>query len=173
VSPYDQLLFQAMLLTAFFGLLRLSEYVGRYALLLSDISVSNSEVVLVFRNFKFKQDHLPVSLRLPAVGGEFCPVAVMSAYLVLRRAISGSRDQLFVFASGLPVSSRFFVGWFRRCVRAALPSDRAAKIRSHSLRIGGATDAMLRGLSELQVQHLGRWRSNAFLRYIRPYMLPS
>jgi hypothetical protein len=44
---------------------------------------------------------------------------------------------------------------------------------SHSLRIGGATDVMLRGDTALAVQQLGRWHSLSFLTFIRPYLLPG
>ncbi len=44
---------------------------------------------------------------------------------------------------------------------------------SHSLRIGGATELKLRGASDSFIQAMGRWKSGAFIRYIRltPYEL--
>jgi len=38
----------------------------------------------------------------------------------------------------------------------------------HSLRIGAATSASLAKLPETHIQILGRWRSDAFKRYIKP-----
>ena len=39
---------------------------------------------------------------------------------------------------------------------------------THSLRIGAATSASLSNMLDTHIQLLGRWRSNAFQRYIRP-----
>jgi hypothetical protein len=40
--------------------------------------------------------------------------------------------------------------------------------KSHSFRIGSYCHAMEQGKSETQIRLLGRWHSNAFLRYIIP-----
>ena len=41
------------------------------------------------------------------------------------------------------------------------------KYSSHSLRIGGATTAIMYGASEAQLKIMGRWKSDAFKKYIR------
>lgn len=38
--------------------------------------------------------------------------------------------------------------------------------KSHSFRIGGATYLYLKGVSEIQIKHMGRWSSSAFKSYI-------
>ena len=42
-----------------------------------------------------------------------------------------------------------------------------SRYKGHSFRIGAASYAEDRGLSDAQIRMLGRWKSNAFLRYIR------
>ena len=42
---------------------------------------------------------------------------------------------------------------------------------THSFRIGAATSAAANGFSDEEIQSLGRWRSSAFQRYIRPASL--
>ena len=42
-----------------------------------------------------------------------------------------------------------------------------AKINLHSFRIGAASWAAMNGFTELQIKHLGRWKSDAFRKYIR------
>jgi len=39
--------------------------------------------------------------------------------------------------------------------------------RIHSGRIGGATQLAAQGMSELQIQRAGRWKSRAFMVYVR------
>lgn len=43
---------------------------------------------------------------------------------------------------------------------------------AHSFRIGGATHAHNSNMSTAQIQKLGRWKSSAYLKYIRPPALP-
>lgn len=42
-----------------------------------------------------------------------------------------------------------------------------ADIKSHLFRICMATTCAIEGMSDEQIKELGRWKSNAFLRYIR------
>ena len=37
----------------------------------------------------------------------------------------------------------------------------------HSARIWGATQLAAQGISELQIQRIGRWKSRAFMIYVR------
>ena len=90
-----------------------------------------------------------------------CPVALMHKYLALRGLTSGS---LFLNSSGQPVTRSHFT----HILRAALSfCGFPASIKSHSFHIGAATHAAALGFSDSQIRSLGRWHSNAFLRYIR------
>ena len=42
-----------------------------------------------------------------------------------------------------------------------------AQYALHSGRIGGATQLAAQGMSELQIQRAGRWKSRAFMVYVR------
>ena len=41
------------------------------------------------------------------------------------------------------------------------------QFNTHSFRIGAATSAKHAGVSDLHLQALGRWRSDAYLKYVR------
>lgn len=47
------------------------------------------------------------------------------------------------------------------------------RYKSHSFRIGAASWAAAKGMSDAQIRAFGRWKSNAFLRYIRTPSLGS
>ncbi|MGL5102545.1 MAG: hypothetical protein ACRC6N_08390, partial [Plesiomonas sp.] len=49
-------------------------------------------------------------------------------------------------------------------IQSGIPAD---NFSSHSFRIGAATTAAQKGLSQHQIQTLGRWSSEAFKSYIR------
>ena len=69
---------------------------------------------------------------------------------------------MFITVDGLPVSMAI-----QLCGLA--PS----RYKGHSFRIGTASHAVDRGLSDAQIHALGRWKSNAFQRYIRVPSLVS
>ncbi|MGL5566769.1 MAG: tyrosine-type recombinase/integrase [Plesiomonas sp.] len=74
-------------------------------------------------------------------------------------------EPLFVDDSNKPVT-RF---WFQKHLKSVLQQSGilAENFSSHSFRIGAATSAAQKGLSEQQIQALGRWSSDAFQSYIR------
>ncbi len=44
----------------------------------------------------------------------------------------------------------------------------ATDLTPHSFRIGSVSKATDRGASDTQVRQMGRWRSNAYMRNVRP-----
>ena len=97
-----------------------------------------------------------------------CPVALLSQYFTLRGFRPGA---IFLSEDGLPVSRSFFSNQLlRACHLCGLDPSR---YKGHSFRIGAASYAADQGFSDTQIRLLGRWKSNAFLRYIRVPSLHS
>ena len=72
---------------------------------------------------------------------------------------------LFCFADGSPVKTSQFTQQLQQALNfCGLDST---KYKSHSFRIGAASLAAEKGLSDAQIRHLGRWKSDAFKLYIR------
>ena len=172
---YTNITLWAMCCLAFFGFLRVSEFTipreGAYKpschLSLHDISVDSRKkprlLQLFLKQSKTDQFKHGANIYIGATNTALCPVKAVLAYLVKR----GSRPgPLFMTTEGK--------GWTNSMFRAALQSIlEALKLskrdyNTHSFRIGAATTASLANISDTQIQILGRWRSNAFQRYIRP-----
>ena len=95
---------------------------------------------------------------------DLCPVTAMLAWIVLR---SWPRDDpLFYFQSGAPLTRSNFVTHFKNALSIARIDP--AGYSGHSFRIGAATTAARRGLQDSTIKQLGRWRSDAYQRYIKP-----
>lgn len=92
----------------------------------------------------------------------FCPVQLMLDYLALRGNKPGP---LFITLHGQPVSRANFTDQLALAIKFC--GLNPARYKGHSFRIGAASHAADRGLSDAQIRVLGRWKSNAFHRYIR------
>jgi len=90
-----------------------------------------------------------------------CPVKLLRMYLEHR----GSRPgYLFTSATGGKLSVSAVSSICKRMVEAA---GLDAQVSSHSLRIGGATAAMMAGITREQIMTIGGWSSSAVDRYLR------
>lgn len=176
---YDISLFQAMCSLAFFPYMRIGEIIwspGDGIHTTAHIHqltklVDNSQVVaalkFTFVNFKHHYNQRPFSvvIRCPS---SFCPVNILLQYLSLRGSKPGP---LFVLVDGLPVTQAFFSDKLSMAIKyCGLDPSR---YKGHSFRIGAASHAADTGMSDAQIRALARWKSNAFLKYIRIPSLPS
>jgi integrase len=93
----------------------------------------------------------------------YCPVKQLEQYLGLRR---NKNDRLFVYPNLLPISRSQFINSLNAALSFIGLSTSVYK--GHSFRIGASTWALQQGKSDTQVRALGRWKSNAFLKYLRP-----
>ena len=91
-----------------------------------------------------------------------CPVAAILQYLSQRPSTPGP---LFLFQDGTPLSRISLVAHMRQALAQA--GFDASSYSGHSFRIGAATAAAQAGYSDSFIQSLGRWKSAAFISYIR------
>ena len=103
-----------------------------------------------------------VNVFLGRTGSPACPVTEIVRFVSLRGPAPGP---FFHFADGSPLTKAAFVNH----VRTALSSMgvTASAYAGHSFRIRAATAAAEAGLEDSVIRLLGRWNSDAFLRYVR------
>jgi len=73
---------------------------------------------------------------------------------------------LFVFPDGVPLTARYLLSFVRPAFATVGLNPRA--ISGHSFRKGGATGLANAGVDDSVVRAHGRWKSNAYHRYIVP-----
>ena len=171
-SHYQIRQFKAMCSLAFFAFLRMGEITtnkkgGCEPLQrnqLAYICDSSNQVVgmkLTFQNFKHSYNERPFTLtikRQPTC----CPITLLLDYLALRGNRQGA---LFLTQQGTAVTREAFAGRLSEAINlCGLDSSR---YKGHSFRIGAASYAAMQGMSDSQIRILGRWKSNAFHKYIR------
>ena len=91
----------------------------------------------------------------------------MKNFLVLRGSTKGP---LFLDCRGNPVTRDQVVSVLKTSIeKLGLDPN---LFNGHSLRIGRTTDLAKDGFSALRIKQVGRWKSNAFHKYIRDSSVP-
>ena len=161
---------------AYFGFLRCGEFTcspnsPRWSAVVSihDISVdshSNPRILSLHLRHS-KTDHFGkgVTIVMGQTDSFLCPVASVLSFIARRRPSPGP---LFMFEDGHPLSRDVFIGAVKKALTQA--GINTSQYSGHSFRIGAATAAAKAGIGDAVIQQLGRWKSSAYTRYIRPPM---
>ena len=133
----------------------------------SDIALSKESAPWFFvvnvKRSKTDQFGAGAEVILGATGSAVCPVAALLDILTVRGENPGP---LFMAEGGRPLRRSGFVQHVQAALAASgLPS---LNFNGHSFRIGAATSASVAMVPESTIKVLGRWKSQAYQRYIRP-----
>ena len=127
-----------------------------------DRRVQPRVVSIRLKRSKTDQEGRGATLIMGRSENDLCPVEALMQYLRRRGTRQGP---LFQWKNGSPLTRMQFVTEVRRALsEAGLPAQNYA---GHSFRIGAATTAATLGVEDSTIQTLGRWKSNAFLTYIK------
>ena len=118
-------------------------------------------LVVTFTNYKHNYNQSAFSLILHRQFNT-CPVQSFLDYVNTRGAENGP---LFINGDGSPVLRSNFCKAF--CTIFRLCGLDPSRYKGHSFRTGAATYAAEQGYSDTQIRHMGRWKSDAFKKYIR------
>ena len=164
----------AAFLMCFFGFMHSGEvtipdsssYDSSVHLNFADIAFDNSSspnmVRITLKCSKTDPFQQGVSIHIGKTGHTLCPVTALLNYLMIR---GNSTGLLFHFKDNTPLTKSKFTSKFRDLLtQAGMDSSLYA---GHSFRIGAATTAAAKGVEDSLIQTLGRWKSSAYLLYVR------
>lgn len=167
---YDDVLFLAIVFTAWHCLMRLGEIVAhdnpsyrstRKSIKRHSVEISSSPRHISFFLPMHKADRLfeGSHIVLEERNSHLDPVAIFLRYINRRDHLFPLYPHLWIRENGTaPTRS-----WFIRRIRLHFPPEYAG----HSLRSGGATALAIAGVPADRIQTIGRWSSNTFQIYIR------
>lgn len=171
-STFYQALFKAMYLFAFNTFARIGEITStsansvRNIIQFHDVDIINTDnsptsITVTFRHYKHSKGK-PHVISFSHGYTKVSPIQANMEYLAYRGRYPGP---FFTLPNGQPVPRSLFDDQLRKSLQfCGLDSSR---YKSHSFRIGKATDCALRGLSDAYICSAGRWNSNSFRKYIR------
>ena len=173
-SNYDLKCFKALYLFAFSAFARIGELIITdennldTVIQLSDVNVQYintkpEKIHVCFRSFKHNNGKNPKSISFSHGDAIMSAVITLIDYLHVRISSSGP---LFCRQNGQPLKRTLFDSILHKNISfCGLDSS---KYKGHSFRLGAATYAAEKGLTDAQIRSMGRWNSNAFQKYIRP-----
>ena len=171
----DKVMLWAAFTTYFFGFMRSGELCIKDIskddeatdLTFADVAVDNyqnpSPIRIHLKSSKTDQFGKGTNILLARTKDQLCPVAALLHWLVQRGNAPGP---LVSFASRAPLTRPQLVASLRAAISAV--GGVASDFSGHSFRSGAATTATQLNIPDSQIQLLGRWKSNAFQRYIKP-----
>ena len=173
-QDFDTVCMWAACCVGFFAFLRSGEFTckswssyNQSMLSLRDVTLdsrSNPTMVhITLRHSKTDVFGAGVTIHLGRTKDILCPVSALLAYLALRPRTPGP---LFLLQSGQPLSKESLLAPIRQALSSC--GLEVSLFNGHSFRIGAATAAANAGLPDSTIQLLGRWKSSAFTRYLRP-----
>lgn len=172
-SNYEACLFSSAFTLAFFALLRIGEIsadstsnTGSHVIQYEDVCFSTSnEIYLKITSSKADQRGNGITLIISEQKGSYsdlCPVKLLKQFLLKRNPIKNS--PLFVHFDGTNLTRYQFNSVLMKTLKFCNITEH---VRSHSFRIGGASELARRGVPDNEIKLWGRWNSNAYSSYIR------
>lgn len=165
-NKYDVLMLKALMLVAFHGFFRLGELIFKgssHILQLDGVQIMLDGIKLVVPKSKTSVSPQYVHIRSIPEMIDMCPVVALRSFLAVRGKEPGP---LFAHPNGCPITYHnanvLLLTLFRAC------GMDSARYKGHSFRIGAATEAARLGYTDTQIRQMGRWKSDAFKKYIRP-----
>ena len=170
----DRAMLSAAFCLAFYGLLRVSEYtapsdkafISRVHATLSDIQWHSQHFTFILKRSKTDQQGKGTMISFCKLTKSTCPYHSMATYIALAPPKDPHTTPLFCFSNGRPLTRFRLLKHLRRQLQRA--GYHPHRFNTHSFRIGGATSAAEACASQATIQQLGRWRSQAYRRYIHP-----
>lgn len=164
-DPHYIAMYKSLFTLAYYACLRAGEAVDsngtRHTITYSNTIIADTKVTLKLDTYKHSKDQATCVLTaLPSL--EYCPVKLLRNYVAMRNGYSGT---LYRHPNGSPTKRTEFAKVLKQCVKylGLCPEN----YNTHSLRIGRATDLALLGIPDHIIKATGRWKSQAYLKYIR------
>lgn len=175
-QPYLAALYRAIFVSAYYGLMRISELVGKHAVMTGDVHLSKNpnktKAKFVIRSSKTlimgkRPQMIDIYPDYQVLGTPLCPVKIINQFSKLRPPRDDPKTQFFVFSDGSNVGEHHVRSVLRNCLkRLHLPWR---SFNFHGYRSGRATDLFKWNFSIDWIRKVGRWskKSTAILAYFK------
>ena len=166
---YKQTLLKVLFILAYSACLRIGELVNcngsLHVITMENITVikkrGKTVIQIVLNSYKYSKSASTLILE-PSTPLQYCPVNFLLNFLRIRPLKTGP---IFIDENSKLINRNFVCKQLKAAV--AYNDLDPALFNTHSFRIGRATDLAMSGASDQTIRQTGRWKSIAFLKYIR------
>ena len=160
-------LYKSMFTLMYYACLRASEVLQtdtpEHNLHISDINFHSADTSYIINFHSYKHSaQADAKINVITIHDTDCPVTSLRQYLAQR----GHQPGPIYLRNGHTVTRSQFLYVLRSCLTYINLSNKNFNI--HSFRIGRTTDMAEQNVPHSMIQKIGRWKSTAFLKYIRP-----
>ena len=175
-QPYLVKLYRVMLISSYFGLLRVGEITqSDHVIKADDVHIGENKDKIMFILHSSKTHGTDVMLQIVKLIGlegskprTFCPFKCVSDYILLRkkRANKNKKEPFFVFRDRTPVSAYAYRKMLKKLLR--LSRFNQELYNTHSTRAGRVVDLYNDLHLSLETIHkIGRWKSTSIYAYLQ------
>ena len=180
-QPYLVILYQAMLVSMYYGLFRIGELAySEHAVKATDVRIGTNKKKMLFilrsskthdksmkpQLIKIKSQSKPGNTKSKNKDSlDVCPFEILQRYRKIRKPLQSENEQFFVFRDRTPVHPMHFRAVLNKLImKCGLDPTFYSTV---GFRAGRATDLLDMGISVETIRKLGRWKSNAVYTYLR------
>lgn len=165
-QPYLSALYRAITVAGYYGMMRVSELVGKHAVVTEDVKISRNllkrKVKLILRSSKtHRRGNSPQLIDVipdqEVLGTINCPFNILANFAQIRPHRINPGSQFFCFSDGSRVTERHFRTVLRRALKNLNLSP--GSFNTHSLRIGRASTLFKKNYPIAFIQKAGRWKN--------------
>ena len=168
LNHYDALLYKAILCLQFNACMRIGELVvskePKHTLKFGKLVLRKKKLSIKLNSYKHHNDVDEKIVVKKMHNSAICPVRAMKKYLQ-HRPLTSKGECLFVSSQAKPIR-RVMVAKVLKMAIASVGLDPRC-YNTHSLRSGKATQLHIKRCPAELIKRYGRWKSNAFLKYIK------
>ena len=180
-QPYLVTLYQAMLITAYYGMFHIGELTqSSHVVKACDVHIglNKKKLLFVLRSSKTHNKGTKpqtvkisglnngenVSYKYVAANHELCPFKLLSNYLTARKKRKNDNEQFFVFKDRSPVMALHYRKVLKELI--VMNSLNNSLYTAHGTRSGRAHDLLEMKIPIPVIKKLGRWSSNIIYTYL-------
>ena len=176
LSTPDKVTLKAIMLLAYHGCFRVGELLvstsDKHTLRFSNVAYLPYANSLSFKLESYKHCDTPTTFVINHFHHQsYCPVKAIMEYAEIRP--KSTSELMFLHTDGRPVNRKFLANNLASCIKKL--GINKGSYNTHSFRAGRATDMALAGVPHYIIKLTGRWKSDAYLKYIRvpSFVIPS
>ena len=168
-SSYNQKLYSCLFLIMYYACLRISEVAiakhSQHTLMVGDVKLANSKLSIHLKSYKHS-NQFSTKIHMKPVPHKYCPVKAFCKHI----KVCGQQTGPFFATRHCKGISRDKVAKTLR-LRLEICGLYSKSYNTHSFRIGRITNLAQAGTPYSKIQTMGRFKSTAYLKYIKPTII--